>query len=74
MFLLVNVLFANFRGGALFVRGAVPLGKGAVPLGKGAVPLGKGAVPQDEWKSFDWRLHLEKCGEILFFSKNSLFS
>ena len=22
-----------------------------------------------EWKSFDWRLHWEKCGEILFFSK-----
>ena len=24
---------------------------------------------QNEWKSFDWRLHWEKCGEILFFSK-----
>ena len=22
-----------------------------------------------QWKSFDWRLHWEKCGEILFFSK-----
>ena len=22
-----------------------------------------------QWKRFDWRLHWEKCGDILFFSK-----
>ena len=28
---------------------------------------------QNEWKSFDWRLHWEKCGEIFFSPKFFVF-